>query len=300
MFGRTAITEPASIPQAAKPSAFFPGLLTLALVLVLAGCVPSTPVSSPSTPPSTPTTLPGLLTVQGTVTDVMLSARVILVETEQGPVDVPLTEKTRILGPDGTPIPLRDIRPGYVIEATGRPGTEKSVIPEEVRVLKAASKPAPPSDAPQGEMPPTPGPIPMTTTVWTRVTFNDLGVSLEIPQGWNVQRHPGEYFIAPPGRPPWLVVGLKDAPTDLSDLSAYVLKEAQAQGESNVIVRPILVGEEKGIVVWGETSVCADVYVPVQGHVTHMTFMRQFCTSQGDLNNVAKHILDSWEWVSTP
>ncbi len=155
MFRKTLTAVLASIPGAAKPSAFFLGLLTLALVLVLAGCVPSTPASSPSTPPSTPTTLPGLLTVRGTVTDVMLSARVLTVETDQGPMDVALTEKTRILGPDGTPIPLRDIRPGDVIEATGRLATGGGVIPEEVRVLKAASKPTPPPGVPQGGMPPT-------------------------------------------------------------------------------------------------------------------------------------------------
>lgn len=141
------------------------------IVFLLGGCAPATPVTStsPSAPESAPsvvpTTLPGIVMVEGTVTDVMLSAKVILLETENGPVNVALTDQTRILGSNGEPIQLRDIHPGYVIRATGRPGTGKSVIPDEVRVLKAVAKPTPPTKGPQ-TLPPTPGPVPIRVMAW--------------------------------------------------------------------------------------------------------------------------------------
>ncbi len=268
------------------------------VVLLLAGCVPATPVTSTSasapasTPLTTPTTLPGVVTVEGTVTDIMLSAKVMLLETKEGPVDVALTDRTRILGPDGHPIELRDIRPGYVVRAVGRPGTEKSVIPAEVRVLEAAGKPTPPPDMPQA-MPPTPTPEPMTATAWQQVTFEDLGIGLEVPAGWKVARMPGAYFIGPDPRAPWLVVGLQEAPTDLDELFDAAVARARGNGEKDAVGELIRVGKFQGVAVWGQRSVCVDVYVPVEDRVIKLTFMPEFCIESGTLNSVGKHILDS-------
>ncbi|NPA91779.1 MAG: hypothetical protein GXO55_10095 [Chloroflexi bacterium] len=300
----TAETSEVSIPRLPRRGLLFSGLLLTTLIL-LAGCVPATPtpgsaipatVDTPATPAAlatspTPTTLPGTVTVKGTVTDVTLSAKVILLETENGPVDVALTDRTRVLGPDGHPIELRDIRPGYVIRATGRPGTEKSVIPVEVRVLEAAGKPTPPPDVPQ-TMPPTPGPVPMTATMWQHLTLDDLGVSLDVPANWRVERRPGMYIIGPDAAP-WLVVGVQEMPTDLEDLFDAAVKRARDSGESDAVGELVQAGAFQGVAVWGQRSVCVDVYVPVEDRVIKLTFMPEFCTDEGTLNSVGDHILDT-------
>ena len=93
---------------------------------------------------SSPTPLPtvnssGMVTVQGKVLDVALSARIITLQAEGGTVNVALTDGTILLGPGGEPIELRDIRPGALIEATGRPSTGESVIAMKVQVSKSSA-----------------------------------------------------------------------------------------------------------------------------------------------------------------
>ncbi len=291
------------------PASFVSNLLLMALLL-LAGCVPATS-SAPSNPivatdtlahptdhsPSfTPTTLPGMVVVEGKVVDVMLSAKVILLETEKGPVDVALTDRTRVLGPDGHPIALRDIRPGYVVRATGRQGTKKSVIPAEVRVVEAAGKPVPPFETSQ-TTPPTRSSIPMTASAWDSIALDDLGIMFDIPIGWKMIRMPGSYFIGPDPRAPWLVVGLQEAPADLERLFDVAVKQARRNGEKDAVGELVYAGEFKGVAVWGQQSVCVDVYVPVKNRVIKLTFMPEFCTEAGSLNSVGKHILDSMRKV---
>ena len=126
-----------SAPSRGDLRKYFSLIGMFVVLLLLTGCAPATPIAAAAEGAHPTPTLPGVITVEGTVTDVMISARVILLETEKGPIDLALTEKTRVLGVDGRPILLREIHPGDVLRATGRPSTEKSIIPSEVRVLKA-------------------------------------------------------------------------------------------------------------------------------------------------------------------
>ena len=76
------------------------------------------------------------ISITGTVMDVALSARVImLAEPAEGFSAVALTEATRLVGADGSEITLRDIQPGMTIQATGRPGTSDALIASRVAVL---------------------------------------------------------------------------------------------------------------------------------------------------------------------
>ncbi len=113
-------------------------LVFLVVIFLLAACVLPvgaregirTPAVSPE--PSGPERA----TVRGTVVDVMLSARVLVLDTDGGPVNLALVEGTRILGASGEPIALRDILPGHVVEAHGRMTQPGTMIPEVVRVMQ--------------------------------------------------------------------------------------------------------------------------------------------------------------------
>lgn len=94
-----------------------------------------------STPPpaSTPTAATPeatTVTLTGTVQDVMLSARIILLQAPvQGFRYVAWTPDTRLRSGEGQSIPLQAINAGMRIQVTGRAGSPETVIAEEVRIL---------------------------------------------------------------------------------------------------------------------------------------------------------------------
>jgi hypothetical protein len=85
------------------------------------------------------------ITIIGTVMNVSLSARVIMLEE---PVEdfsvIALTEESALISADGDEITLRDIQPGMTIQAFGQPGESYALLASQVRLLEA--NPTQPSD----------------------------------------------------------------------------------------------------------------------------------------------------------
>lgn len=109
--------------------------------------VPPTATSEPPTstprlptpmpvPPTSPVE-PGI-TIVGTVMDVSLSARVImLTEPVEGFGVVALTEESKLVSADGGEMALHEIRPGMRIQASGQPGESGALLANLVLVFEA-------------------------------------------------------------------------------------------------------------------------------------------------------------------
>lgn len=76
------------------------------------------------------------VTVTGTVQDVMRSAQIIMFrEPVKGFLYVALTQDTRLISREGHNITLQEIEAGMRIQVTGRPGSQGTLLAEEVRIL---------------------------------------------------------------------------------------------------------------------------------------------------------------------
>jgi hypothetical protein len=103
---------------------------------------PISPLLPSATPPAG-----NRSSVLGYVLDVSPSASLIHVKPVEGQAEtIALLQATRITR-DGQPIPLGDIRPGDLVEATGQPGAGNSVIADEVRLMSSSSLQPTPSVA---------------------------------------------------------------------------------------------------------------------------------------------------------
>jgi hypothetical protein len=85
------------------------------------------------------------ITIMGTVMDVSLSARIIMLqESVEGFSVVALTEESELVSTGSGDIALRDIRPGMTIQASGEPGESNALLASQVLLLD--TMPTPPSD----------------------------------------------------------------------------------------------------------------------------------------------------------
>ncbi len=76
------------------------------------------------------------ITIMGTVMDVSLSARIIMLqEPVEGFSVVALTEESELVSTDGDEITLRDIRPGMTIQTSGQPGESNALLASQVLLL---------------------------------------------------------------------------------------------------------------------------------------------------------------------
>jgi hypothetical protein len=132
-------------------------MLLAGVLISLSGCVgkigfapgPFVAPVSPSAAPSIPAMVTPAeeaeptITLMGTVMDVSLSARIILLEREvQGFRVIALTEETELASSGGHPLGLRDMRPGMTVQATGRPGESDALVASQVLVLLSETVPA--------------------------------------------------------------------------------------------------------------------------------------------------------------
>jgi hypothetical protein len=77
------------------------------------------------------------LAITGTVMQISLSARVILLEEPvDGYTSIALLERGQFISENGREILLQDIRPGSTIQAVGRSGGSNALLASEVIVLK--------------------------------------------------------------------------------------------------------------------------------------------------------------------
>jgi hypothetical protein len=96
-----------------------------------------TPTSRPpSAQTPTDSNEAGIISITGTVQDVMLSARVILLrEPIQGFSYLALYQDTKLVSAEGMNITLLQVRPGMRIKASGRPGTKGRLLTVELSIL---------------------------------------------------------------------------------------------------------------------------------------------------------------------
>lgn len=103
---------------------------------------------------------------------------IVLEEPVQGITSVTVTDKTQIVSEAGQARKLQDIKPGTVIEATGPAGGSGSVLATLIRILSAP----PATSVPSG---------------WQALTFDDMGVRLQLPASWSVVRQKGGVLAGP-------------------------------------------------------------------------------------------------------
>lgn len=78
--------------------------------------------------------------ITGQAKEVSASARVItFAEPVHGFESVALAEGAEIVGADGSPRTLQDIKPGMVIQASGSAGGSGSVLARKIRILTGPS-----------------------------------------------------------------------------------------------------------------------------------------------------------------
>lgn len=138
-------------------------LLLACMLISLRGCaggigfaprpsVAPAPPGAPSPVVSTPTPTDEkepAVTLMGTVMEVSMSARIILLErAAQGFRLIALSEQCKLATTGGEAITLRDIRPGMTVQASGRPGESEALIAEEVLVALSTPIPSGPTAAP--------------------------------------------------------------------------------------------------------------------------------------------------------
>jgi hypothetical protein len=83
------------------------------------------------------------ITIMGTVMDVSLSARIIMLKNPvEGFGVIALTEESELISTDGDEITLRDIRSGMTIQASGQPGESDALLASQVLVLEAIPTPS--------------------------------------------------------------------------------------------------------------------------------------------------------------
>ena len=109
----------------------------LSLVLLAACDSDSSASSEGSSPTVTTPTSAETITITGTVMDVSLSARIImLAEAVEGFEVVALTEESELVSASGGEATLQDIRPGMRIKASGQAGEAGALLAEQVLVME--------------------------------------------------------------------------------------------------------------------------------------------------------------------
>ena len=96
-----------------------------------------TPTSRPpSAQTPTDSNEAGIISITGTVQDVMLSAQVILLrEPIQGFSYLAMTQDTKFVSTEGMNITLVQVQPGMMVKATGWPGAQRRLITVELSIL---------------------------------------------------------------------------------------------------------------------------------------------------------------------
>lgn len=114
----------------------YKGIIFVTLFISLVGCMAGGSFSSTPSPAPTVTEEVGTVLITGTVGSVVLSARVIELQSPvQGFTHIALTQETKLLSVEGGEINLRDLQVGTRIQVLGQPGASGALIAEEVRVL---------------------------------------------------------------------------------------------------------------------------------------------------------------------
>lgn len=138
---------------------------------------------------------------------------------------------------------------------------------------------------------------------WIRHDFAEWGLSLSMPSDWESRRMPEAFFFVPPtGGNVQLTVGLQgNAPAELAAMTAMLIEDWPNRTPLEFYTTPITVDDVAGLAVWNTSpTVCADVYLPADGVVRHISLGAVFCNEARDqFNEVGRKILDTVE-VYTP
>lgn len=171
------------------------------------------------------------------------------------------------------------------------PATETAVFATETAAQTTPDAPLPPS--------PPPLTLADVSAEWTRHDLAEWGVSLSMPADWEKGRMPGFFGFTPPtGGNAQLTVGLEShAPVELAALTEMLQADWLNRTPLDFYMTPITVAGVEGVAVWNTSPyVCADVYLPGDGIVHHISFGAPFCNEARDqLNEVGQKVLDTIE-----
>ena len=116
------------IPTSIRGLLFALGLVVLAVAVIACGSGDSTAAT-----PTPAATAGETVTVQGTVANVALSARVItLTEPDSDVTSIAITDSTELRFADDRTAELRDFLPGVHIRAAGRAGSPGTLLADSV------------------------------------------------------------------------------------------------------------------------------------------------------------------------
>jgi len=114
----------------------WPLAAAIGLALLLAACGGGEGEET-STPTATTPTSAETITITGTVMDVSLSARIImLAEAVEGFDVVALTDESELISASGGEATLQDIRPGMRIKASGQAGESGALLAKKVLIVE--------------------------------------------------------------------------------------------------------------------------------------------------------------------
>ena len=177
------------------------------------------------------------------------------------------------------------------------PATEAALVATETAAQATSATVSPDTSPP-------PLALSDVATDWVRHDFAEWGLALSMPADWEKERMPGFFSFAPPaGGNAQMTVGLQDnLPAELPALTEAL--ETSWGGLTTPLgfhITPITVAGIDGLAIWNTSpTVCADVYIPANGVVRHLTLGATFCNETRDrFNEVGLKILEGVE-ISTP
>lgn len=232
-------------------------IFKLGVILLMAGCVPQqeaapTPTATDPLPEAataeSPSPTPAdvnlednsTVTFVGTVRDVVPDDNMIIIEGEtiQGePVEenlaVSMGPESVLVDKENHVLALTEIRRGTRIQATGHARDEDFLVAQRVVVLEEPpviiETPSPqPTPAP-----PTPIALSDVSPIWVPHHFPELGVSLSMPEDWEIVRMPGAYFFEPADtrdrayKTQFTIGGQGNVPTELPGMSEALIAQWQ-------------------------------------------------------------------------
>lgn len=176
------------------------------------------------------------------------------------------------------------------------PATEAALVATET-----AAQATPATVSPDTSPPPLT--LSDVATDWARHDFAEWGLALSMPADWEKERMPGFFSFAPPADGnARMTVGLQDnLPVELPALTEALEASWGGLTSLDFHITPITVTGIDGLAIWDTSpTVCADVYIPADGVVRHLTLGATFCNETHDrFNEVGLKILEGVE-IDTP
>lgn len=233
----------------------------------------------------------GLLVLSGCASSTATSASSVSTATSSAPESTRPPFALASLTPTQS-LPSLNLKP-TAPSLYAAPATETAVLAAET----AAAGNTPAAATPDTSL--SPLTLDDVAAEWTRHDFAAWGLSLSMPSDWESRRMPEAFFFVPPtGGNVQLTVGLQgNAPAELAAMTAMLTEDWTYRTPLDFYTTSITVGNVAGLAIWNTSpTVCADVYLPADGIVRHISVGAVFCNEARDqFNEVGQKVLDTIE-----